>query len=99
MAPSQLIRGESWAPAILIFGCLTSFANAQSATTETAPAADTSSAAQQKWSSPDYIHWLEERSMLKQSEELTVPRPTRRGSGVIRSPSRSLKRPSTRHPF
>src|SRR5262249_17136589 len=74
MAASQLIHTKSWAGAILILGCLTSSVSAQSATTENAPAAD-SSAGQQKWSSPDYIHWLEERSMLKQSEDLTVPTP------------------------
>jgi trehalose synthase len=75
MAASELIRAKSWVAAILIFGCLTSSAIAQSATTGNPPAADSSSAAQQKWSSPDYIHWLEQHSMLKQSEELAVPTP------------------------
>src|SRR5215471_2437585 len=75
MAASQLMSAKIWTGAILIFGSLTSSSRAQSATTETARAADSSSLAQQKWSSPDYIHWLEERSMLKQSEELAVPTP------------------------
>ena len=76
---SQLLRAKSWAGTILIFGCLTSSASAQSRATETASAADSSSAAPQKWSSPDYIHWLEERSMLKQSEELTAATPDKSG--------------------
>jgi maltose alpha-D-glucosyltransferase/alpha-amylase len=51
--------------AIFIVSCLASSATAQK---EAAPGAE-SSGTQQQWSSPQYIEWLEQRSMLKQSEE------------------------------
>src|SRR5438132_97012 len=52
--------------AILIAHCLAPSALAQPATAPASKPANT-----QQWTSPAYIDWLERRSMLKQSEELT----------------------------
>jgi trehalose synthase len=60
--------------AILIAYCLAHFALAQPATVPASKPANT-----QQWSSPAYIDWLERRSMLKQSEELT-PRVSGKGA-------------------
>ena len=75
------VKCTGLALAILIANCFATSAIAQSAAT-----LDSELAATHPWSSPEYIDWLERRSMLKQSEVL-APRVSGKG-GAVATPIR-----------